>query len=58
MRTQMNKFEVVHPEKHKVSAAILSDYTKSPDWRLRKAKGIEYISLDMIGAIIPMQVEF
>ncbi len=41
MRTQMNKFEVVLPEKHKVSAAILSDYITSPDWRARKEKGIE-----------------
>lgn len=54
----MNKFEVMFPEKHKVSAAILSDYIKTLDWRVRKARGIEYISLDMIGTIIPMQVEF
>jgi len=31
-------FEVVLPEKHKVSGAILSDQIKSLDWRMRKAK--------------------
>ena len=31
-------FEVVLPEKHKVSGAILSDQIKSLDWRMKKAK--------------------
>jgi len=31
-------FEVVFPEKHKVSGAILSDQIKSLDWRVRKAQ--------------------
>lgn len=31
-------FEVVLPEKHKVSGAILSDQIKSLDWKVRKAK--------------------
>jgi mRNA interferase MazF len=31
-------FEVVLPEKQKVSGAILSDQIKSLDWRVRKAK--------------------
>ena len=31
-------FEVVLPEKHKVSGVILSDQIKSLDWRVRKAK--------------------
>jgi len=33
-------FEVVLPEKHKVSGAILSDQIKSLDWRIRRAKRI------------------
>lgn len=33
-------FEVVLPEKYKVSGAILSDQIKSLDWRVRKAKRI------------------
>jgi len=33
-------FEVVLPEKHEVSGAILSDQIKSLDWRIRKAKQI------------------
>jgi len=31
-------FEVVLPENHEVSGAILSDQIKSLDWRVRKAK--------------------
>ena len=31
-------FEVVLPEKHKVSGAILSDQVKSLDWQVRNAK--------------------
>ncbi|MGB6340458.1 MAG: endoribonuclease MazF [Candidatus Aminicenantaceae bacterium] len=31
-------FEVVLPEKHEVSGAILSDQIKSLDWRVRKAR--------------------
>ncbi|MGB6338891.1 MAG: endoribonuclease MazF, partial [Candidatus Aminicenantaceae bacterium] len=31
-------FEVVLPEKYKVSGAILSDQIKSLDWQVRKAK--------------------
>ena len=33
-------FEVVLPEKHKVSGAILSDQVKSLDWQVRNAKRI------------------
>ncbi|MEE9501293.1 MAG: endoribonuclease MazF [Candidatus Aminicenantaceae bacterium] len=33
-------FEVVLPEKHKVSGAILSDQIKSLDWKVRKVKWI------------------
>lgn len=33
-------FEVVLPEKHKVSGAVLSDQIKSLDWNVRKAQKI------------------
>ena len=33
-------FEVILPEKHKVSGAVLSDQIKSLDWQVRKAKFI------------------
>jgi mRNA interferase MazF len=35
-------FEVVLPEKKKISGAILSDQIKSLDWRVRKAQRIAF----------------
>jgi mRNA interferase MazF len=41
-------FEVVLPEKYKVSGAILSDQIKSLDWRVRKAKWIAGVPKDVL----------
>lgn len=40
--------EVVLPEKHKVSGAILSDQVKSLDWQVRKAKRIANAPNDVL----------
>jgi mRNA interferase MazF len=45
-------FEVVLPEKHKVSGAILSDQIKSLDWRMRKAKHIAFAPQDVLEEVL------
>jgi len=41
-------FEVILPEKLKVTGAILSDQVKSLDWRARKAKRASCVPIDVI----------
>ena len=45
-------FEVLLPEKHKVSGAILSDRVKSLDWRMRKAKRIACVPKDVLEDVL------
>ena len=45
-------FEVVLPEKHKVSGAILSDQIKSLDWRVRKAKRMAGAPGDVLDEVL------
>ena len=45
-------FEVVLPEKHKVSGAILSDQIKSLDWQARKAKWITSAPKDVLEEVL------
>jgi mRNA interferase MazF len=45
-------FEVVLPEKHKVSGAILSDQIKSLDWRVRKAKRMADAPRDVLEEVL------
>lgn len=45
-------FEVVLPEKHKVSGAILSDQIKSLDWRVRKAKHMACIPQNVLEEVL------
>ena len=45
-------FEVVLPEKHKVSGAILSDQVKSLDWQVRKAKRIAYVPTNVLEDVL------
>jgi len=45
-------FEVVLPEKQKVSGAILSDQIKSLDWQVRKAKWITSATKDVIEEVL------
>ena len=45
-------FEVVLPEKHSVSGAILSDQIKSLDWQARKAKRIAGAPRDVIEEVL------
>jgi mRNA interferase MazF len=45
-------FEVVLPEKHKLSGAILSDQIKSLDWRVRKAKLMACAPKDVIEEVL------
>ncbi len=45
-------FEVVLPEKHKVSGAILSDQVKSLDWRVRNAKRIACVPKDVLEDVL------
>lgn len=45
-------FEVVLPEKHKVSGAILSDQIKSLDWQMRKAKWITSVPKDVLEELL------
>ena len=45
-------FEVVLPEKHKVTGAILSDQIKSLDWQVRKAKRIARAPQDVIEEVL------
>ena len=45
-------FEVLLPEKHKVSGAILSDQIKSLDWRARNAKKIACASNDVVEDVL------
>ena len=45
-------FEVVLPEKHEVSGAILSDQVKSLDWRVRNAKRMACAPKDVIEEVL------
>ena len=45
-------FEVVLPEKYKVSGAILSDKIKSLDWRVRKAKWIACVPRNVLEEVL------
>ncbi len=45
-------FEVLLPEKHKVSGAILSDQAKSLDWRMRNAKRITCAPKDVLEDVL------
>ena len=45
-------FEVVLPEKYKVSGAILSDQIKSLDWKVRKAKRMACAPKDVIEDVL------
>ena len=45
-------FEVVLPEKHKVSGAILADQIKSLDWQMRKAKWITSAPKDVLEELL------
>jgi mRNA interferase MazF len=45
-------FEVVLPEKQKVSGVILSDQIKSLDWRVRKAKRIAFVPRDVFEEVV------
>ena len=45
-------FEVVLPEKHKVSGAILSDQIKSLDWQVRKAKLMACTPKDVLEEVL------
>ena len=44
-------FEVLLPDGYSVSGVVLSDQLKSLDWRTRKAKFIERISLDLMAMV-------
>ena len=45
-------FEVVLPEKHKVSGAILSDQIKSLDWQVRNAKKITVAPKNVVAEVL------
>jgi mRNA interferase MazF len=45
-------FEVLIPEGHEASGAILSDQVKSLDWRIRKAKRMARVSKDLIDDVL------
>jgi mRNA interferase MazF len=45
-------FEVVLPEKHKVSGAVLSDQIKSLDWRVRKAKRMACVPQNVLEEVL------
>lgn len=45
-------FEVLLPEKHRVSGAILSDQIKSLDWRVRKANRIATVPRDVLEEVL------
>ena len=45
-------FEVVLPEGHKVSGAILSDQAKSLDWDMRKAQKIAGVPNDVLDDVL------
>ena len=45
-------FEVVLPENHEVSGAILSDQIKSLDWRVRKAKLLGIAPQDVLEEVL------
>ena len=45
-------FEVLLPDKHSVSGAILSDQIKSLDWRVRKAKRIAAVPKDVLEEVL------
>jgi len=45
-------FEVILPEKHKVSGAVLSDQIKSLDWQVRKAKFIISLPEDILEEVL------
>jgi mRNA interferase MazF len=45
-------FEVLLPEKHKVSGAILSDQIKNLDWRVRKAKRMACIPQNVLEEVL------
>jgi len=45
-------FEVLLPDKHKISGAILSDQIKSLDWRVRKARRIATLPKDVLEKVL------
>ena len=45
-------FEVLLPDKHKISGAILSDQIKSLDWRVRKARKIATVPKDVLEEVL------
>lgn len=45
-------FEVILPDSHKVSGAILSDQIKSLDWRVRKAKKMASAPQDVLEEVL------
>jgi mRNA interferase MazF len=45
-------FEVVLPDSHNVSGAILSDQIKSLDWRVRKAKQMASVPQDVLEEVL------
>ena len=45
-------FEVVLPEKYKVSGAILSDQIKSLDWRVRRATQMTVVPRDVLDEVL------
>ena len=45
-------FEVLLPDKYKISGAILSDQIKSLDWRVRKARKIATVPKDVLEEVL------
>jgi len=45
-------FEVMLPEKHKLSGAVLSDQIKSLDWQVRKARRIDSAPQDVLEEVL------
>ena len=45
-------FEVVLPEKHEVSGAILSDQVKSLDWQVRNARRMTSVPKDVLEEVL------
>jgi mRNA interferase MazF len=45
-------FEVVLPEGHQASGAILSDQIKSLDWRVRKARQMGAVTRDVLEEVL------
>jgi mRNA interferase MazF len=45
-------FEVMLPEKYKISGAVLSDQIKSLDWQVRKAHRIDSVPRDVLEEVL------